>query len=460
VAFLTLRKFVWLFLATLLGLAGWMGISYASASREWRKWKAAREAKGETFRWSELAPPPIPDERNAAMHPALQASIVGKEASPLLKRLDLGEDLVPSLNLWITGNKVVLPDPRSDQGRRLARALEARASEFDDLAAALSRPDFRIPVAYGEGETPTLLGFRAAFRALTARALIRLRRGEHAAAAEDAMVGLRLSSHLGREPSLMAHLLSTAVVGISMQVIWEGLVDHAWTEPELAQIEAHLARVDLLASGHLAFQGERMLPVMTLEAMAEGRPLPRGFQGTEGSGTETIPWYTRPWIYQNLLELDRFYVTCYLDGLDPRQHRVYPERVNREDGWADALRGKPHLVMARIAIPALQGMVIKTSESQVRVDLARVALALERHRLGTGALPESLGSLVPRWIPDLPRDLITGAPLRYQTSGGSYRLYSVGWDTLDQGGVPAPKAEKGQLRPGQGDWVWFMQAQP
>lgn len=455
----TLRKIMWLFLAALIGLAGWMGVTYATGPRAWRNWKAAREAKGETFRWSELAPPPIPDDQNAAMHPAIQSSMVGREASPLMKRLDLGKDRVPPLNAWISGKKAVLPDPRSEEGRWLTEALAARTSEFHELAAAISRPDFRIPVAYGEGEAPSLLGFRAGLRALNARALLRLRDGDHAGAAADAMVGLRLSFHLRREPSLLAHLLAISMAQASIQVVWEGLVDHAWTEGELANFEAHYAQVDLLGSGHRAYLGERMFGVVLFEAMAEGRSVPKGFQGKGGEDSRRMPWYGKPWVYQNLLEMDRYYTTCVIDAIDPTRHRIFPLLANQATDWPSNLRRKPHLVLARIAVPNMLPQVINLAVAQTRMDFLRVACALERHRMARGFLPETLDALSPTWLDAVPCDVTTGGPLHYQRKGQTFQLYAVGWDLVDQGGSVANAPNEDGL-PGSGDWVWFPEVHP
>ena len=48
------------------------------------------------------------------------------------------------------------------------------------------------------------------------------------------------------------------------------------------------------------------------------------------------------------------------------------------------------------------------------MDLARVAIALERYRLAHGAYPESLDVLAPQFIAQLPHDIINGQPLHYR----------------------------------------------
>ena len=69
------------------------------------------------------------------------------------------------------------------------------------------------------------------------------------------------------------------------------------------------------------------------------------------------------------------------------------------------------------------------------MDLARVAIALERYRLAHGEYPESLDALAPQFIAKLPHDIINGQPLHYRrTADGQFVLYSVGWNETDDGG--------------------------
>jgi hypothetical protein len=85
------------------------------------------------------------------------------------------------------------------------------------------------------------------------------------------------------------------------------------------------------------------------------------------------------------------------------------------------------------------------------VNEAKVACALERHRLQNSQFPPTLEALCPAFISKLPHDLITGKPFLYRLQeDGGFLLYSVGWDGLDDGGSPASSSARGA----KGDWVW------
>lgn len=94
---------------------------------------------------------------------------------------------------------------------------------------------------------------------------------------------------------------------------------------------------------------------------------------------------------------------------------------------------------------------MRAAAAQTAVDEAAIACALERYRLANGQYPESLGALVPKFISQLPNDVISGKPYKYRrTSDGQFVLYSVGWDGTDDGGMPG----KTLFDDKKGDWVW------
>ena len=69
---------------------------------------------------------------------------------------------------------------------------------------------------------------------------------------------------------------------------------------------------------------------------------------------------------------------------------------------------------------------------ETRFALARLGIALERHRLSLGVYPDELEALVPVLLPKLPTDPFSGAPPEYRRIGNGYLLRSAAEDaTLD-----------------------------
>ena len=97
---------------------------------------------------------------------------------------------------------------------------------------------------------------------------------------------------------------------------------------------------------------------------------------------------------------------------------------------------------------------------QVTISLARVAIALERHRQAHGEYPETLDDLLPRFLEPLPPDPVNGGPLHYRRdTPDRFTLYSIGLNQQDDGGVPSvPRLGRFGPDAPSGDWVWFSHA--
>jgi hypothetical protein len=95
--------------------------------------------------------------------------------------------------------------------------------------------------------------------------------------------------------------------------------------------------------------------------------------------------------------------------------------------------------------PALTSVVQAQLKSQARHEAAGVLVAATRARLASGAVPESVDALAPEWLGAVPRDPFANEePLRWKREGDSHLVYSVGPDGEDDGGPPAPDADRSQ----------------
>jgi hypothetical protein len=91
--------------------------------------------------------------------------------------------------------------------------------------------------------------------------------------------------------------------------------------------------------------------------------------------------------------------------------------------------------------------------AQVQLDEARIACRLERFRLDHGHYPAALAELSPAYGADLPHDVLNGDPYHYKLlPDGTFLLYSVGWNQVDDGGKVGP----GDVHyyGNDPDWVW------
>jgi hypothetical protein len=142
-------------------------------------------------------------------------------------------------------------------------------------------------------------------------------------------------------------------------------------------------------------------------------------------------------------------------NIEARQ--ISPSEVKRLTKTMDQQRNERSAYnwFAASLLPALENAPSRFAQGQASVDLARVACALERHRLAHGQYPETLDSLTPQFISKLPHDVINGQPFKYRrTEDGSFVLYSVGWNDKDDGGAVIPNKNKRGINWKEGDWVW------
>jgi hypothetical protein len=163
------------------------------------------------------------------------------------------------------------------------------------------------------------------------------------------------------------------------------------------------------------------------------------------------------WFYQSELTYAQMQQRWTLPTVD-LQKRIVPPKANarlaveaRKAVQLDSVRNN----LVGMLYQGLEKAQSKFAIMQAQLDLARVACALERHRLAHSQYPETLDALAPQLIDKLPHDLVNGQPLRYRrTDAGQFLLYSVGWNEQDDGGVVSLRAESGRIDMDQGDWVW------
>jgi len=133
-----------------------------------------------------------------------------------------------------------------------------------------------------------------------------------------------------------------------------------------------------------------------------------------------------------------------------------PHATSRADAavQAEMKHRTAYNIAERLFLPALGNAVRRFAYEQETVDLARVAIALERFRLVQGEYPALLDPLESRFIEKLPQDIINGEPLHYRRSvDGKFLLYSVGWNETDDDGQVS-SSQNGAVDISKGDWVW------
>ena len=428
--------------------------------RAWNAWQRDQIAKGAIYDAAALVQPPIPDGDNFAKAPIVEKALSHEPEPVLGNSFRFDQPQAMTRPTWATGHELDLqPWMDANHTHDLAQVLAPAAPVLKEIAEAARRPSCRIPAPNSDGDEPGFhfLGFRMVARVLNTRALLNLRAGHPELALQDVVTELRLVRHLSSDPQLVTHLLGLANAGIVMQALWEGLESRAWNETQLATLQEELSRADELTPMLDWAKNDRIstyglwFNLSTHPLWDRKRPL-----GENAGGLLVSAFIPRGWFYQNMRTADAFLAGTWLSAMDPRAHRVYPEKFREMETWWSHRGRSPYSLFASnisgVATPALNAQIQRSAQRQVALDEALVVCALERYRLAHKVYPETLDALVPAYAPKLPNDVFTGAPLHYRRDGDGFLLYSVGWNGTDEGGTMAMDGNDRDLT--KGDWPW------
>jgi hypothetical protein len=231
--------------------------------------------------------------------------------------------------------------------------------------------------------------------------------------------------------------------------------------------------MDLLAEFRVMARGETFLMMNLadqLQAFLEGRGSPWGNRLTADEGHDRFPIllfrlvYPVGWFYQDKVWLYRAYErrADVFKALDPANERH----------WGIEMLQATDPALLIMVVPKLRETLQEGAQRalffQTMCQEVTVACALERCRLAQGQYPASLDALVPAWLKQVPTDLLAagGAPLKYRREAdGSFVLYSVGLNRVDDQGKPSPPdkdwrgVQSDSPRLDEGDWVWRQTGQ-
>ena len=481
-----------------------------------RSARAQEKATGGTLpEYAEIAaiiPPPIPDEENFAAIPffetlfgtnsshkpdprrwpddydravqiALEHETDADRNNPDRKMTDLAAWQFAFQTIGDDGtnpaNAASEPDRKVDRGTAAAailQALKVYDPVLDEMRAASHRPGSRFNVRYDLENPwgillPHLRVIRGAWWVLKLRAAAELAAGQTAPAFEDVKLMLRLAELIHGEPMLISQMVRVAGLNLSTEPIWEGLAERRWPDAALQELQTRLGQFDLLADLKQAFRAERAWGNLTVSLVRNNRKADF-FLGLVSTGRPTEPWKTEAnsrfktcplaWFDEERRNYNRLFDLLYPPEFDAQARRVFPRKAEEnEKVMEQALANTStlltnHLVMAMASLIPPAKPLTKYANAQCAVDQALIGCALERFRLAAGQYPESLAALAPRFIDQLPRDIISGELPKYRrTEDGRFVLYSVGWNETDDGGVIAVAKDRvPRQKVTEGDWVW------
>jgi hypothetical protein len=494
-------------LVAIVGIAGLLIAAYQLAKRSaggaWQSYVAELKVRGDSPDPASVVPPAVPDAENMGMAPIFAPlfdyTVTGSFFAPDITWHDpAGRATLQAIKFapseprpmlvwsWMLGRPLDLspwqkyyravPDfPKSAASVSAEADVLTALTKFDDLytqvRAACALPQCRFPIDY---EPKSLLyptahyGVLSQFETIAAlRACAELRLGKTDAAFEDSKVVMRLASAVEVEPLLLSLQYQEQAIFAALQPICEGLGNRQWNDAQLEAFESSLSRINFAARYQLVVRGERNLTQFPV--FDELRRLPRkrlrSLKDFDVGGS--IPAWVlaigleygpTEWIDQNKALLGRDF-DRFGDCVDPVGRRFFAERIEKvtdEENVKFDGNQAPWSYLATYRFP-LRPDANRAAHTQGMTGLARIAIALERHRLKHGSYPKALEAIDHGLLPvGLPMDPATGRPPHYKLdSENTFTLYYDGWNRVDDGGLTVWWDEKkARSNIDRGDWVW------
>ena len=336
-----------------------------------------------------------------------------------------------------------------------AQVLEAARPALKTFRQALAYPHWRVvdPTNFfTRGGLQPAFGHLCEFaRLLRAEALQRKRKGDVDGALESCQTILKLCRHMDDEPYLIAFLVQRAIFAIGARALWDEVLSDA-DAPATAYraVLAELRAWDIDRDFVRALKGERVFTNEMYEWLrSETQKLRNPFslwQTVVGEKSVDLMFLLSPrnWFAENQLLMLDFYCQLILIAqkgvpYDRQQVRQLIAKFKRKcrKGWTVTL-GKWEISggrFAEVSIDTYDPLLDLVTDTHALQRVTEVALALRLYRKERGRYPEDLQALAPKFLPSVPSDPYDGKPLRYRKLAKGFKVWSVGGNRKDDGGV-------------------------
>ena len=461
--------------AGLAGVVGALVVSYYDyqnlrGKRAWRTFQTELKRRGESLSLAPLLPAAAPDDANFARSPIFLSllSKTNREATALWERLRSFESAArlaqgdavlmnwsrqtnTPLHLFLRGIRQPTRDgsetKRKDDAAAFLQGLQSQRGTLRELAAAAARctafqtatnRDARAvlqPV-----QEPALLLERLHLL-LQVRACAALALGRNAAAAEDVLAGLHLARLARQLPDARSAVRVQVMLMHTLQPLWEGLSQQAWTETQLAAFQRELGGFNLLADYTNAVRRVVLAHVEVWRAIPDNANPAMALLAGDGDYQRETAWQLQPgaWWFESCIQLYGAWRST-IEQVDVAAGRVQPA-MNGSD-----LEGLPLDSPSRELLQQWWWGANSASVAfaQTSVNEAIIACALERFRVAHSVYPETLDQLVPALLACIPHDAVSGRAIIHQhLLEGSFVLRGVG-----------PNGTDDRKTKGSDDWLW------
>jgi hypothetical protein len=466
-ALMTSKWFLLLILPLMLvSSVGVLALTLAerAAVNEWEEVRIMLDEAGETLDWESFFPEPVPDEQNFMGTPALKGIELGTGGlavdHPLVRKYErlyalpdfISYETQEGEHLDFKKFKLRSNDNSSGQlvGEMEGKAeltvvqiLERDASLLEELAAAAKRPFSQVstPISErltGRGVMRLTMAHLGILQGLTKnmslRAIAAARLGDRQKARDSLEIIFK-----SNDAAFAGGSLISGLVGITQRAILEArlpdiLREECWTGEDLIWLQEMVAKGNGFEEGLKMFRAEmafqaRMYDEFLSMSWEERRQLMRAIQPLSSSGSsEFDPSAISIILPKGIIQKNKATGTRWIF-----QYNVEPF-MKKDVEAIMATRGKMEGELASLSwfsfgshiaavgTPTMGVIAPKMLKSEMHRRMMEAAVALERFHRAEGVFPQSLGELVPQYLPAVPEDVIGEIPLGYVLDGSGFKM--------------------------------------
>ena len=428
--------------------------------RELKAWKEEMRSKGEKFTLEELEIPKIHKEGNGAdeLLAAMSELNLLRETCPLPGYIPSIRFIAPApgrgISLLDFDNleKIFSPSSGSDLFRKtsptwqeLEKEITLGSKALKQARKALRRPYLGVELDYKKGFNllvPQVGKTRNLAQWLSASAIHYLHQGNLDKVLEDIESIALLSRFLKDDRVLVCQFERISIGSMGLDATWQALQAPGWNEAQLQKLQQIWQSTSFI---------DDLPKTLEMERIAGASVIEKSRRSNEN---------LRRW-------KDYLYVTAWrMLWSDQDELRFLQIKQKELDGTRAAIAAKswskgqlffkqteiltiPSSAYDRLKHPLTYILssapgtdILNCMRYEVQREMTVTAIALKRYHLRFKKYPATLQELVPTYLSALPIDYMDGKPLRYYlNSDGSFTLYSIGEDGVDDHGDPTPKAK-------------------
>jgi hypothetical protein len=310
------------------------------------------------------------------------------------------------------------------------------ALELLHKGAAIEHSRYPIDLTKGfETLMPDLSNMRVGAKLLKLEAILHAENAEPQSAARSIKSTFGLGRSLDKEPVLISYLVRIACQGLAVSTLEHVINRTEFTDEQLVDLSQTLVNAEDPCAVIRAFAGERCAgaSIFTLPASQISRV-------ADGSSSSLAVAAFGLYKFSGLADMD---ASIYMDLMNDYMKAIQLPPHQRQ-GAADAVDAKFEKtskihVLLHIFMPALTRVTTIDVRNIAQLHTARAGLAVQRYRLATGKLPDTLADLMPTYLDAVPKDPFDGKDLKYKKLETGFVVYSIGEDGSDDGGKEKPQ---------------------